>query len=257
MELAERMGFLGHIYEMMNNQLKAPYKLDPTKKYSVEEIYDRQIKSKFGEDKGLEWFKENGCQSSKMTVDEVFPRTWLTVRFPLYFENMLRAGRRVAEVTETMGLKDWDVSDYKALPDWKPCPAYEEKSERDLYAFNFRVPTHTFSFTADNAWLAELAEFNPYAQKVIINTETAKRNGIKDKDRVYVESAVGKVSGIAKVTECVHPETVGISGHFGSLCKSKPVSYGKGANIGNLLPIEIDPVSAGVDSCVRVKVYKA
>lgn len=261
LELAERMGFLGDVYEFYNQELKEPYKLDPSKKYSNEEICDRKLKSSLGEDKGLEWFRENGSLSGKMTADELNPLPWLKVRFPIYYENFLRAGAEVQKVTESMGLKDWDVSDYEALPDWKPCPAYEEKEgERDLLAFNFRVATHSFSWTAENPWLAELAEFNPYAQKVIINTETAKRKGIKDGDRVYVESAVAKVSGIAKVTECVHPEAVGISGHFGSLAKGKPIAYGKGTNFNNLLPFGekwMDPVSTGVDACVNVKVYKA
>lgn len=115
-------------------------------------------------------------------------------------------------------------------------PTEENDGEHDLFAFNFRVPFHAFAWTAENAWLAELAEFNPYAQKIIINTLTAKSKGIKDGERVYVESSVGKVSGIAKVTECVHPETVGLSGHFGSLAKGKPTAYGKGANFNNLLP---------------------
>ncbi len=74
--------------------------------------------------------------------------------------------------------------------------------------------------------------------------------------RVCVESAVGKVTGKAKVTECIHPEAVGISGHFGTYAKGMPVAYGKGANINKLTPFDIDPVSTGIDSCVKVKVYK-
>ncbi len=261
MELAERMGFLGDIYERFNQTLKEPYKLDTSKKYSEEEICDRRAKSQFGEEKGLDWFKENGYFSWKRSVDELFPLPSLTgkVRFPIYFENYLRAGNVVKDVAEGMGLKDWDVSDYQALPDWKPCPAYEEKGEFDLFAFNFRVPTATFSWSAQNPWLGELTELNPYAQRVVINTQYAKRKGIKDKDRVCVESAVGKVFGNAKVTECVHPEATGISGHFGRLAKGMPVAYDKGTNFNNLLPFSLevmDPVSTGVDACVKVKVYK-
>ena len=105
-------------------------------------------------------------------------------------------------------------------------------------------------------WLAEVAELNPYAQKILVNTQTAKSKGFSDKDNICVESSVGKVFGIAKVTECIHPEAVGISSHFGSLCKGKPVAYGKGANFNKLLPYDTDTVSTGVDGCVMVKVYK-
>ena len=67
---------------------------------------------------------------------------------------------------------------------------------------------------------------------------------------------MGKVTGKAKVTECIHPEVIGISSHFGSFAKGKPVAYGKGANFNKLVPFDMDPISTGVDSCVQVKVYK-
>lgn len=68
---------------------------------------------------------------------------------------------------------------------------------------------------------------------------------------------MGKVTEIAKVTECIHPDAVGISSHFGTFAKGKPVAYGKGANINKLTPYDIDSVSTRLDSCVRVKVYRA
>ncbi len=208
---------------------------------------------------GLDWFKKNGYVSVKRTVDELYPLPWLKVRFPLYYENIMDAGRRVKEVTERIGLKDWDISDYNALPEWKPCAAHTHSDDFDLSACNFRVATHSMSWSAQNPWLAELAELNPYAQKILINTQTAKRKGIRDKEKVCVESTVDKVVGEAKVTECIHPEAVGISSHFGSMAKGKPVAYGKGANFNRLVPYNIDhidPVSTGVDACVKVKVYK-
>ena len=155
-----------------------------------------------------------------------------------------------------MGLKDWDVSDYDALPEWKPCASFRPSNGFNLTACNFRVPTHNFSITAENPWLCEVAELNPYAQMIIINTASAAKRGINDGDRVYVESPVARISGVAKVTECIHPDAVGISSHFGSFAKGKPVAFGKGSNLNALLPFDIDPVSTGVDSCVGVKVYK-
>ena len=54
LELADRMGFLGDVYKDLNHRydLKDPYKLDPAKKYTREEIGDRRFKSQFGEEKG-------------------------------------------------------------------------------------------------------------------------------------------------------------------------------------------------------------
>ena len=258
LEIAERMGLLGEVYKYLNQRfkLKEEYALDPKQKYSWEEINDRKLKSKFGEDKGLDWFKEHGYLTLKRKVDELYPLPWLKVRFPLYFENVLAAGRKVKEVTESLGLKDWDISDYVALPDWEPCSSFTPPPEYDLKVVNFRVATHSMSWTAENPWLAEVAEFNPYAQRILINAETAKRKGIRDRDRICVESSVGKVVGEARVTHCIHPEVVGISSHFGAFAKGKPIAYGKGANFNKLVPYDTDPVSTGVDACVAVKVYR-
>ncbi len=258
MELADRMGFNSDIYRAFNMMfnLKDAHKLDPSSQYSHEEICDRKFKSQFGEERGLEWFKENGYVSIKKTVDERYPLPQLKVRFPLYFENYVGSGLKVQEVTQAMGLADWDVADYEPLPNWKPCDSYTTSDVFDLKAVNFRVPTHSHSFTDQNPWLCEVAELNPYAQKILINSGTARRKGIKDKDKLCVESAVGKVVGKAKVTECIHPEVVGMCSSFGSLVKGKPVAYGKGTSISSLLPGDTDPVSTGVDACVKVKVYK-
>jgi len=74
-ELADRMGFLGDVCQSMNKHfnLKDAYRLDPSQKYTLEEINDRKLKSKFGDNKGLEWFKNNGFMSLKRKVDEMYP----------------------------------------------------------------------------------------------------------------------------------------------------------------------------------------
>ncbi|MDP2646251.1 MAG: molybdopterin-dependent oxidoreductase [Desulfobacterales bacterium] len=262
LELAERLGFLGDIYKILNrltndHGIKDPYKLDPSRKYSNEDIADRKLKTKFGEEMGLDWFRQNGYLKIKRKVDEQYPLPWLKVRFPIYFENFLVAKQTVAQVAQNMGLQNWDLSDYDPLPEWKPCAAFQDGGEFDLTAVNFRVPTHSHSFTAQNAWLAEVAEMNPYAQKILLNAATAAQKGIKDKDRIVVTSCAGEVSGEVKVTECIHPGTVGMSSHFGSLAKGKPIACGKGANLHSLLPYKMDPVSTGMDACVKVKVRKA
>jgi molybdopterin-containing oxidoreductase family molybdopterin binding subunit len=261
-EIADRMGFLGELYGLLNVKwgLKEPYKLDPAKCYTMEEIHDRWMKSLFGPERGLEWFKENGYHKVPRAVEEKYPGPFIQPRFPIYFENMLRAKKSVAKVASQMG-REWDTEDYQVFPEWKPCPAYHDgRPPYDLYVVNFKVPFHALSFTTQNPWLNDLAEHNPYAYKILINTETGERKGIKDGDEIWVESVAGKVKGQAKLTECIHPEVVGIAGVFGSWAKGKPVAKGKGVHFNTLLPISlerVDPVSTGVDSCIRVKVSRA
>ncbi len=262
LELADRLGFLGDVYKMFNVKwgLKDPYKLDPNQRYTMHDLYDRWTKSMFGPERGIDWFTTHGYHKQRRTPDENYPGPFIKARFPIYFENMLRAKESVKKVAAKIGHK-WDTSDYTAVPEWKPCPAYEEhKPDYDLFVVNFKIPFHALSFTTQNPWLGELAERNPYAYKILINTETAERKGIRDGDDIVVESEAGKVKGVAKVTECVHPEVVGIAGVFGSWAEGKPVAKGKGVHFNSLLPLNmsrIDPISSGVDSCIRVKVSRA
>ncbi|MBI2935127.1 MAG: molybdopterin-dependent oxidoreductase [Chloroflexi bacterium] len=260
-DLSERIGILGKLYQVYNKKydLKGKYRLDPPRKYSKEEIYDSRVKSELGEDKDANWFRQHGFHNRKRKTDELFPLNRLKSRFPVYYENILEAGRQIRQVTEKMGL-DWDIEDYQSLPDWRPCPAYRQKGDFDLFAVNFRVATHSQSFTMQNAWLNEVAKLNPYSMQIWINAGTARKKGISDGDQILVESEAGRMKGTAKLTECVHPETVGISSHFGGWAKGKPLAARKGDNFNCLLPFDQehqDPISSGVDACVRVRVSRA
>lgn len=260
-ELAERIGLLGRLYEAYNSkyELKGKNRLDPPRKYTKEEIYDLRIKSEIGEDKDLSWLKQHGFFNVKRKSDETFPLKKLKARFPIYYENMQEAGRQIRAVTGKMGLS-WDTSDYQALPEWKPCPAYNQTGDFDLFAVNFRVATHSQTWTVQNAWLNEVARLNPYTMKIWIHAATARKKGIADGDNIIAESQAGRVKGIAKLTECIHPETVGISSHFGGWAKGKPLAARQGDNFNCLLPFDEehkDPVSSGVDACVKVRVYKS
>ena len=263
LEIADRAGFRRDLYHMINvlHNLKEPYKLDLDKKYSWEEIIDIWAKSTFGPEHDLAWFKEHGFISFPKKVEETYQRPFIKARIPIYLEHFLKAGQDVKRVTEEMGIPDWDISDYQPLPDWKPCPPYERKSQDyDLYAVNYKLLAHTWSRTIDNVWLSEMGDYDPYAYYILINSQTAKRKGIRDGDLICLQTERGdRVEGEAKVTECVHPEVVGIGGTFGHWAKGLPVAKGKGVHFNTLIPINlecIDKVSAAVDCCVKVKVSK-
>ena len=156
----------------------------------------------------------------------------------------------------------WDTSDYLAIPDWKPSPAQESMKlspEYDLYCINYKTPLHTFSHTTENPWLNELSEYNAYLYKIMINTEAARARGIKDGEVICVESKAGKVEGVAKVTECIHPEVVAVAGTFGSWASGKPIAKGKGVHHNTLMPYGVDRMdglSVAMDDKPEVKVYK-
>lgn len=261
LEIADRLGLSRDVNTVFNTtlELKGSYKLDGDRKYSLEEMADIWAKAWFGPEHDLAWFKKQGTLVAPKKIEDAYPRSFIRPRIPIYLEHFVRAGREIEKVTQSLGLS-WDTSDYRALPEWRPCPAFEEReTERDLYAVNFKLPFHTLSFTTENPWLNELGEYHPYAYKVLLNSAVAESNGISDGDKICVESEAGKVIGQVKVTECIHPEVVGIAGTFGHWAEGMPVAKGKGVHFNTLLPStldRVDMVSVVLDACVKVKVYK-
>jgi anaerobic selenocysteine-containing dehydrogenase len=172
----------------------------------------------------------------------------------------LDRGAELEKVTKDMGL-DWDLSDYKPLSEWLPCPSYEavQSGEYDLIAVHYKLPYVYGSFGNENPLINEICERSGYAYNILMNGDVGKAKGISDGDEVWLESPVRKVRAKVKLTQCIHPQAVGIAGHFGHWSPGMPIARGKGVNFNSLLPTDlnhIDKISTALDHCVEVKVYK-
>lgn len=264
-DLADRSGFLEDLYEVLNVQLnlKEANRLQVGIKYPYEDIIDRMLRNKFGDEHGLDYFKKNLYYiQRKKTPDEAYPRPFVKGRIPLiYLEYLIDVAKDVKNVVDDIGIPDWDVSDYTPLPEFKPCPANAEKKPDELLLVNWKIPYAAFSYSSNNPWLAEIIERDPYAYFVNLNTETGRKLGLKDGDRVWVEEVTHglKVSGVVNLTETIHPEVCGIAGCFGAWSGGKSTAKGRGIHWNSLIPIDfkrIDMVGAALDVCSRVKVYK-
>ena len=261
--LAEKAGFLDELHSKLNTDLnlKDKHKLEGSNPTDWQDICDRWLRSMISEEKGLEWFKREGVfvLREKM-IDEIYPRPHTTGRSLIYLEHMKQAGEDVSELTEKMGLK-WDLSDYQPLPDWKPCPSYSDKPERSLYIVNFKLPEQALStgYTVSNPWLQNLTEANR-GFHVLINPQKAEELKIRDGDSISLESEFGyRARAIAKITEGIHPEVVGVPGAFGHWAKGLGKETDRGIHWNSFIPIRpdrIDMVSAAVDTCVRVSINK-
>jgi anaerobic selenocysteine-containing dehydrogenase len=158
-----------------------------------------------------------------------------------------------------MGL-DWDFADYKPLSDWLPCPSYDavRKGQYDFIAVHYKLPYVYGGFGNENPWIDEIcAQTDSYS--VLVNADVAKTKGFTDGDEVWLESPVRKVKVRVKLTQCIHPEVVGIAGHFGHWSQGMPIARGKGVNFNSLLPTDldhIDKISTALDHCVQVRLYK-
>ncbi|MBI2985962.1 MAG: molybdopterin-dependent oxidoreductase [Deltaproteobacteria bacterium] len=261
-ELARRGGFMDKFNSLLNIawNLKDSYKLDPATRYSVEELSDRRAKNMFGEDTGLKWLREHGVLKQEKTLKQAYHRVFHNARIPVYFEQFLRAREEIDKICQDLKL-ELDLSDFQPLPDWKPCPAYQERSsDFDLFCINFKVYNHTFGVTASNPWLNELAD-QRRTYDIWINADVARRKGIEDGGRIKMETSYGVVAeGRAKLTEGIHPEVVGVPGVFGQWAKGRPLALGKGVQSSSLLRRGLDTIdflSGALDHCVKVRVSPA
>lgn len=246
-DLIDKVGVLPEFNQLVNHfmELGGSAKLEPEIKYTHRDITEHWIQSMTGGAMTLKDVERDGRIQWKKTVKEKYPRPFYSPRIPIYYEYILDAGKKVERLTHDMGV-DWDVSRYKALPDWVPGPGYRTvKPGFDLYAVTFKWPFMTGSFSSFNPWLAELREHYPYAGVVLLNRKTAEQKGIRDGDVIELENASGsKVESVAKLTECIHPECVGLdhsAGNWASILP--PRSRKKAAPMRVLLLITVSTIS--------------
>jgi len=266
LELAERLGILGKMYGIMNMVFgfQEPYTLDPSQKYTWEEMTDRRLKGIFGSKRSLDWFKENGLVKWPKKTEEVYWRPFIKARVPIYLEHFKTLGEQTEAIKQEHGIPGFDTADFQPVPDWKPCASHEEKRpDFDLYGIYYRIPVQTFTSTYNNPWLDEVSRTDPYVYNIAINTETAGKKGIKNGDPVVIQSAgTGhKVEGRATLTESIHPEVIAYASGGGHWAKHLPMASQpeKGIGFAWLIPLNwdyIDGVSLNLDLCAKVKVTK-
>jgi anaerobic selenocysteine-containing dehydrogenase len=270
-DIAERLGILDEFNNRINVRtglaMVEDLALKPNTKYTVGDITMRMAKmvaTVFGKEVTADTFteKESYLNLGPKTVREAYvgPYVNYDAKVPVYYEHFIDAGKKVEKVTKDAGMGWWDVSHYNPMPEWRPCPAFEEDGkEFDLFLAATKVPLHYHTTSADNAWIDDVSRRNRFDYSAIINTETAKKKRIKDGDIIVVESRVGKVVGKVKVSELVHPQVVGMFGIGGHWAKGEPIAKGKGMNINTLIPFDfnnMETLSGQMDTCARVKIYK-
>ncbi|MBI4493786.1 MAG: molybdopterin-dependent oxidoreductase [Chloroflexi bacterium] len=263
LDAAERLGILPDLYATFNRaaQLEGPHQLDPTRTYTWEEIADRWSKALCGDEHGLNYFRQHGYyEGVRRSTAQSYPRAYHEARIPLYLEHFIDAGEAVKAFTEERDIP-WDTSDYLPLVEWKPC--YREGElppEYDLWVVNQKLPFMTYTFTGENAWLVELAGRNTKVFTVGINAETARRKGIREGDRIVLETADGRrAEGVARLTQGIHPECLAVPGITGRWARNDR-ARGQGVHFNSLLRFSLDrfdTVAAALDACVKVRVSRA
>ncbi len=261
-DIYERAGILDDVLLAVNKglKLKAPYLLERGKRYTPDDVLDRQAKSLYGPEHGWDWFKEHGLLVWERGVKERYPGAFIEGRIPVYLENYIDRGAELAGVVADLGI-EWDLCDYDPLPKWMACESYGQLERGEIHAIgvHYKLPYVYGGQGNANPLIDELCEKLPQAYGALINSRLARKLGIRDGEWVWLETSVRKARVRAHVTECVHPEVVGIAGHSGHWASGKRRTRGKGVSFNSLLPYDLahlDSFTSAVDMCAPIRVSK-
>jgi len=259
-EIADRVGFRADMNAALNADLNlaAGHRLQPDRRYTWPEVCDAELKSNFGGERGLDWFKQNGVISWPKKPQEVYWRPFVDARVPIYWEFLSPIGEKIAAIAEPRGLKI-SREYFQPLPDFIPCHSHTcNNSDFAFYGFYYRDAIQTNSFTMENPWLDEAARLDPFSYTIAINADTGNKKGLRDGEMIWVESEKGrKVKGRVKLTQAIHPEGLGIAACAGHWSEGLPVAKGKGVFYNELLELDWEhtsPINLQLDLCVRLKV---
>ena len=287
MDLAERLGVLygeGGLYDHLNQSLdwvdkedglnmNGEWKLDLNRRYTLEEIFDRQIRGwPYGGGKGLEDLRKNGRIEYWKPRKEFYLYYYHPdnqTRHPFYLMGLKEVGDRLRANLQEHGIGFPMIDDVEYVLDlYRPIPHWVESSEfrgpaegYDLWAINWKTPWYANDSRnlTGNPWMAEIYTKDPWESVILLNPVAASKRNLKNGDSVVVESRYGRTEGRLRVSERFQPDTVGISGSYGpGTCQSNPLNR-IGPNFNALLsvdPVTIDAVSAGQDTAPAVKVYR-
>jgi len=262
MDIAERIGRRDRLNAFWNDffGFEDEYRVAPEEKISWEELGDRALKSLFGVQHGLKYFKKKGLFKWPKKIDEVYWRWFVDARAPIYLEFLVDMGNKTREIVEKAGL-NMDFEQFTPLISWMPAVPHKLNDESyDLYAFSYRDIMHTGSMTPELPWIDEASSMNPYTYNITMNSETAANKGFRDGDSISIETDKGrKVTGKLKTMKGMHPKTVAIAACSGHWAKGLPIAEGKGTNFDILLELDwehIDPLSMNMETCTRAKVSR-
>jgi len=201
---------------------------------------------------------ENGMMAWKKKPEECYWRYYVDARIPVYYEINEQDREPVRERAEKIGIHmDWDQ--YTALLSYFPAALYTDvapDSEFDLVGVSVRDVLHTHRFMAENPWVDELSQADPYTYNIVMHEEAGRERGISDGDTVCLENFKGvKVTGRVKLSRFLHRQVVAVVG-LGGWARGRPIAKGKGTNFNELLPADqkhIDPICGAFEICVKVK----
>lgn len=266
--LATRMGYLAEWNEAVTSSLaiKEEYALEPDVQYPVADILDRHLKSRYGDEYGFEYFSEHGFRG----LPSVSRKAWYgytkhpETRWPIYDEWWVWAREQYKGDRAKYGLSPHTeaYNDLIGLPEWHGIGPIEGADEEyDLTAVHYGNVFTAMCTPMEDPWRGDyMQKFARELLSIRINAQTAAEKGLKTGDRVLVESQYGNTQeGDVYVSECIRPDTIGITG--GGPCLTTHIGpYARyGLHFNKLLCHDSwthDQVTGNADFCCKVKLTK-
>jgi phenylacetyl-CoA:acceptor oxidoreductase len=281
--LASRTGLLEKYNAAMNKgALGIPLKgfsLEPTRKFSSEEIWDAACKAASAEitdgaeAHGLEWWKKEGLATRPFPKSAwyLFP-TLATqgLRFELpYQERLLRIGKELESRLHEKGMRWWDkqLAEYQALPEYRDFPGEWEaalaaqggKSEDyPFWLLTARSMQYAWGGNVGMALIKEVADNVAGHRGVIMNRGKARSLGIEEDQWVEIATPKAAVRARAVLREGIRPDTLLLLGQFGHWATPVAKDFGM-PSLNQLAPMSLeltDATGSGAD-LVRVRLGKA
>jgi anaerobic selenocysteine-containing dehydrogenase len=231
------------------------------------DVVDRVLRSKHGDEHGLDWFKENGILVDKPVTAGAFygAAKFPKAKFPIYYEEYVVWRDRLTQEIKEKGISykpsnDFVLNSFQPLPTWREHPEHTAPATHPLYAINFKI-MELFYGNIDQPWLNEWAFNNdPYATVILVNPATAAGLGLKDGEQVEAQSYTGgKTRGQVKLTNLVMPNLIAIGGAWGARSVHIYPGAQRGPHFNSLWKISpefLDPLRGGLDLTTRAQLVK-
>jgi anaerobic selenocysteine-containing dehydrogenase len=287
-EICSRMGILRELNQALNNDgligyrpislpvpLQDKYKLDLDTRYTYEELIDRSFKNIYGDEIGIDYLKEHSFVAT-YAIDKarVYPSYYNeSVRYQLYLHSQKTNGdlllskirQSVPDPKTLMGLSVEELQQHylpviRYIDNMK---IHSAPGEYELYATTCRLPLSVFRLGAldHNPWVLDWNNaYNPFYNSVCLHPVVAGKNGFVEGDIITVESQAGKTSGKLHITSTVHQQGCLVGGALGRMDDALGKQTSRQACFNKLLDGHlgtISPIHGGLETCARVKVYKA
>lgn len=242
----------------------------PGRDYTSKEMVEIIWRDKTGKD--FDYAMLNGFVGKKVNVKDRYLHSIEEgckgpgkQRIRLYADLLVDTYANVVKTVKANGIKNIDLEQYRVA--YLPLPSKEHAfptPHREAKDYPFYLITHKRIYRNQSGYMAENAMLNQalgadVAENTIaVNATTGKSMGLKNGDKVTIETRVGKASGKVQLTEGIRPDTIAVSYSYGQWSLGMPASAKKGTWINQALELHPDRI-AGMNSFndTKCKLIKA